>query len=748
MFHRILFAAALVLAAPVHAQAEERYVLTISGGISLGAYDAGRNWVIMRHLHALRENPNEVLGAISGASAGAINAFISAMDWCTAEGVSNSVSSNPYRSLWTGITFDKLLPAAPRGLGVDHKKYIDSDGLNPHRDGLLARANADAEIMQLLRRWYSGSGMTFKPGCRVPLGIAVTRATPHLERLFDELDFTYPQQTYYIALVLEVGKDGRPHLYHDEAVYDSDRQSEFNAHNRNIEFDANQHRFDGLLLRLPSCMRESTEDPLCHIADSPNPQGEISFEQIIGVLYASSAVPLAFGRVFLDYCEGDPLEFHSDGCPTGMTKRRGDFVDGGVFDNVPIGLGLALANRKDAGSTLRFFYIDPDILHGNLERRSTPRVSPSTDYRLPSQLAFLGGTVETARAAGRIRPITDLCRDTKNQCGGRAIVAKRSGPITGEMLGAFGAFIDPRFSRYDYALGVADGIYTVAEEKYGKPTFSQLKQEAKHLGIPENSQEWREVSWLMARNTGPTDDVAGDFFRIHTALHAADGAYAEFTKALGVQEFHAEGNDVLQRSLEGAPDWYMGIAARVTDRLRHLEFHDATEESGSLPMVMAMLDNSVKLNAPTRGWKWWTTVNERLWWAPPQVGWEMVRGSLEIAWRPTWTGRRMQLEVPVGFLHSVGGDSLSDVQFQMGLNARFPAVKDGMGRIGGGPRLFVDLDPRGRSERVYGGGALYFDYLSVVRFELSYRDSPWHDYWFVTVSAYDLPSVARLFFAD
>ncbi|HYV67510.1 MAG TPA: hypothetical protein VE964_14795, partial [Myxococcales bacterium] len=50
----VLIAVAL-LAAPVPAaaaddRAEDRFALTISGGVSLGAYEAGLNWALVRFL--------------------------------------------------------------------------------------------------------------------------------------------------------------------------------------------------------------------------------------------------------------------------------------------------------------------------------------------------------------------------------------------------------------------------------------------------------------------------------------------------------------------------------------------------------------------------------------------------------------------------------------------------------------------------------------------------------------------------
>src|SRR5262245_31094401 len=67
-----------------------RYVMTISGGISLGAYEAGFNWALLRHLKrnsAARVNPGSDIApmelvAATGASAGNINAFLTAVGWC------------------------------------------------------------------------------------------------------------------------------------------------------------------------------------------------------------------------------------------------------------------------------------------------------------------------------------------------------------------------------------------------------------------------------------------------------------------------------------------------------------------------------------------------------------------------------------------------------------------------------------------------------------------------------------------
>ena len=57
------------------------YSLTISGGISLGVYEAGLNWVIIEQLRNGRLSGDEMtrLLSVTGASAGAINTLIASL---------------------------------------------------------------------------------------------------------------------------------------------------------------------------------------------------------------------------------------------------------------------------------------------------------------------------------------------------------------------------------------------------------------------------------------------------------------------------------------------------------------------------------------------------------------------------------------------------------------------------------------------------------------------------------------------
>jgi hypothetical protein len=59
--------------------APQRYSLTVRGGVSLGAYEGGITWALLR---ALENDPGASLTTVTGASAGNINAFLIAIEWC------------------------------------------------------------------------------------------------------------------------------------------------------------------------------------------------------------------------------------------------------------------------------------------------------------------------------------------------------------------------------------------------------------------------------------------------------------------------------------------------------------------------------------------------------------------------------------------------------------------------------------------------------------------------------------------
>ncbi|HET9158075.1 MAG TPA: patatin-like phospholipase family protein, partial [Myxococcaceae bacterium] len=91
---------------------EDGYALTLSGGVSLGSYEAGLNWALVRVFRAemsdmlLRRRPRLV--GVTGASAGSINALLVAALYCetTESAARATIDDNLLRSAWLHVGLD------------------------------------------------------------------------------------------------------------------------------------------------------------------------------------------------------------------------------------------------------------------------------------------------------------------------------------------------------------------------------------------------------------------------------------------------------------------------------------------------------------------------------------------------------------------------------------------------------------------------------------------------------------------
>ena len=140
----------------------QRYSLTVRGGVSLGAYEGGINWALLR---VLEGDPNASLTTVTGASAGNINAFLSAVEWCQspARSAAESPRDNLFWKAWIPVGIHGLFPRGqPKG-------YAPGDGLFARG----AFAPAEATLRQAL-----DDGTRFPAGCPLTVGVTVTRIRP------------------------------------------------------------------------------------------------------------------------------------------------------------------------------------------------------------------------------------------------------------------------------------------------------------------------------------------------------------------------------------------------------------------------------------------------------------------------------------------------------------------------------------------------------------------------------------------
>ncbi len=152
---RLLLACAVAAAAPASAApAPAAASITVSGGVSLGAYEAG---FLFYALTATRGGRAADLRLLTGASAGSLNALLAVLTACGPE--ERSPLRSPFWSTWIPVGFDQLfVPSAVSPLGVFSRDWLE-------------RGAAGLE-----RAWNQG----IDPGCDVVLGISTTRAEPRV----------------------------------------------------------------------------------------------------------------------------------------------------------------------------------------------------------------------------------------------------------------------------------------------------------------------------------------------------------------------------------------------------------------------------------------------------------------------------------------------------------------------------------------------------------------------------------------
>jgi predicted acylesterase/phospholipase RssA len=269
---------------------------SFSGGISLGSYQSGVNWGLTQFLKYARANqqyrsqkhlPDLFFVALTGASAGNINAILSAVEYCDTR--LNPPDSSLFWKAWISTGWPQLFARDRRG---DLEK------------GLLDRRHfrdyIEQEVIVAMDR------PSFLLECRIPIGIVVTRLQPgripldttiklpaqryvgmfEARVIHDSLRFTTPQD----VLLGERLLGARLSLYHDSRV----------------------------LLRP---------------------------ETVFDLVEASASYPIAFAAKPITYrdpdCQLYPPPYQP--CDKWNTDQ---FIDGGVFDNNPVGLAWEMFDRR------------------------------------------------------------------------------------------------------------------------------------------------------------------------------------------------------------------------------------------------------------------------------------------------------------------------------------------------------------------------------------------------------------------
>jgi len=400
-----LFLSYLIILIPLYytkpATAEtypNRVSLAISGGASMGAYEAGLIWGLTEVIRQVEKTGAWSLGgerrpieiaSIVGTSAGGINTLLAALAWSVNPenegGFTNRIDDNIFRDVWLIPDVNRLLPP-----NANSPLYLSDDALLSRKDLV--------EVARELRKKWRRPG-TFRPGLRLPLGVTVTRVRPETMLVSGvEVD----NQRFYIPFEMRTRTNGSVEFFFDPNDYPS--------------------IVDPAMILMPW----SSDDSPFSISD----------QQIEDALLTTSAFPIGFGRKRLQYCRKKAFYIDDDGdatppmeaadaneielvCPDGYELVEAEFADGGLFDNLPIGLARLLSEsstlHKKEPLPVEYIYLDP-----NRERYETPvskdkracegenppEACRELTFDLASEAVVLGGAIGTARRYELYRELT------------------------------------------------------------------------------------------------------------------------------------------------------------------------------------------------------------------------------------------------------------------------------------------------------------------------------------------------------
>jgi predicted acylesterase/phospholipase RssA len=306
-------------------------VLTVEGGGTLGVYEGGLTWALLESFRqrrvlrgadsvqipagrrdALRRFRRVDLRAVTGASAGSINAYLAAVDWCRL-GPSEPLRESDFWLAWISLGLPELLPG--RGQPGSDEKAI------------FTRNHFDSDVLsELHRRWDRRSSSDWSAGCHVDFAAPMTRVFADTIQLAKVLIARNQRYAAAFRITSPTGDARGP-------VFVNSPQSQASLH---------------LLGRMLNLRTDSIDSP------------QISRTRAEDVIKASSGYPLAFQPYRVPAC----IERNArGGCAKVDSTTR--FMDGGVFDNGPVtlGYGLLAASEAVAGEPAheaRLLYVSPD----------------------------------------------------------------------------------------------------------------------------------------------------------------------------------------------------------------------------------------------------------------------------------------------------------------------------------------------------------------------------------------------------
>jgi len=402
----------------------DRYVFAVKGGISLGSYEAGLNWTYIEHLRSLRSQKKAKLDTFVGASAGSINTLLSALRYCQDDSFGSKENSMTlFRKTWdVGIQDFIEMPGSKANTNL-----TNSDILQNNQDSIFS-LNGLSRSLNFINEQFRLSENNLRGNCQINIGIAVTKLIPD-STIIAGIEVINQRYIFPLTASTQNGKLIFRNLNADNAKFT--RQDNY--------------------LYLPEI------------------NDEIAFKDVLRIVLASSAFPLTFPPVQITYCKKVLNSVTaSPHCPQGYTKHKDQFIDGGNFDNAPIGAAMKIHDPNEEHKNAVFILINPSNKRNREIDANSSKKNPESTLVTPGIKEYLklgyhifdhGMSAELYQTARHIERLQRKSNSDRPSI----TITDRYFPVTGDYLLHFGAFFDKSFRQHDFWIGVYDGVINIAE---------------------------------------------------------------------------------------------------------------------------------------------------------------------------------------------------------------------------------------------------------------------------------------------
>ncbi len=498
---------------PVLSSQKSDYYFAIKGGVSLGSYESGLNWAFLEYIER-NKNENSIV-SFSGASAGSINALLSAVELCRSVSLDDPVT-NHFKNVWD-VGISKLLNKgkAPKSL-FDRKSLLEK--VKIINDEIDKKANR---------------------ACDVVVTMSVTRFEPYRESVPDTgHDLSLQRFVVPVRVIAKAKGD--------------------------------DIRFKNLYSKTES-KASGMDLPDVYVLLPEDKQGNIEFDYVKEVAFASSAFPVAFSPKKIPHCLSIAAN-PNERCGQHDNVSYALFSDGGLFDNSPIGVALDIQDRSGVfhsvinnGTKSNILYINPDNYRRQeycqnkesaireCENRSNAS-SPSMNDKIMSENAGLiefGGYIynsfENATSFELQKSLLKILNNPEKSV--NFLTTSRYHFLLADFHEHFGAFYSPDFRMHDYLVGIYDGFYNTAtlscmyvkERSLCRKKYIKSKIDSIFVGQTKKEKQYKEFILYLYQDEYSLDNspyINNYLVALNRAFTMSDNTIARYnTKKVDFSDY-------------------------------------------------------------------------------------------------------------------------------------------------------------------------------------------------------------------